>query len=130
MPKLVAQIVAMYRPNKDKVTIVATLMLSITCKPANLVRVFVIENLLQILLINLAFIYLDFLLMDLEQYQVPPEDIVFLFVGKTTQSEVVNYDLWKIIGRELLEVFSSREQIDCLEELDFSRLSRQFVNVR
>ena len=66
--------------------------------------------------------------MHLEKFQVPPEDIEFYFVWKTTQSEVVNFDPWPITGHELLSLFASRETPDWLEELDFSRLSRQFVN--
>lgn len=66
--------------------------------------------------------------MDLEQHQVPPEDIVTFFVGKSTISEVVNYDPWKIACRELLKLFASREKTDLLEDLELSRLSRQFVN--
>ncbi len=32
--------------------------------------------------------------MDLEKSQVPSHDVAFFFVGKTTKSEVVNYDPW------------------------------------
>ena len=41
---LVAQIVAHYQPNKDTVTLVASMMLAVTCKPVNLVSVFKIKN--------------------------------------------------------------------------------------
>jgi hypothetical protein len=33
-----------------------------------------------------------------------------LFVGKVTESEVVNYDPWKITGLELLDLFVTREK--------------------
>ena len=36
---LVAQF-ALYQPNKDKVTIVASMMLSLSCKPSNIVSIF------------------------------------------------------------------------------------------
>ena len=47
--------------------------------------------------------------MDLDEAGVPPDDIVFLFVGKVTESEVVSYDPWKISGRELLDLFAERK---------------------
>ena len=40
MANLVPQIVALYQPNKDKVTIVASMILSLSCKPANIVSLF------------------------------------------------------------------------------------------
>jgi hypothetical protein len=40
MVNLVAQIVALYQPKKDKVTIVASMMLSLSCKPANIISLF------------------------------------------------------------------------------------------
>jgi len=43
MANLVSQIVAVYQPKKDKVTLVASMMLSLTCKPANMVSLFVIN---------------------------------------------------------------------------------------
>ncbi len=64
----------------------------------------------------------------MEEAGVPPDDIVFLFVGKVTESEVVSYDPWKISGRELLDLFLEGKTTDWLEDLNLSRLSRQFVN--
>ncbi len=43
MAKLVAQIVALYQPKKDEVTIVDSMMLSLSCKPANIVSIFQIN---------------------------------------------------------------------------------------
>lgn len=65
---------------------------------------------------------------DLEEAGVPPDDIVFLFVGKVTESEVVSYDPWKITGRKLLDLFAKRKTTDWLEDLNLSRLSRQYIN--
>ncbi len=53
---------------------------------------------------------------------------MFLFVGQTTDGEVVNYDPWKITGDELLDLFAKREKTVWLEDLNLSRLSRQYVN--
>ncbi len=64
----------------------------------------------------------------MEDAGVPPDDIIFLFVGKVTQSEVVSYDPWKISGRELLDLFLEGKTTDWLEDLNLSRISRQFVN--
>ena len=66
--------------------------------------------------------------MDVEKCQVPSEDVAFIFVSKTTKSEVVNYDPWTVTGSELLQVFSSSDTPDWLADLDLSRLSRQFIN--
>ena len=49
-------------------------------------------------------------------------------MGKTTKSEVVNYDPWTVTGSELLQIFSSPDTPDWLADLDLSRLSRQFIN--
>jgi hypothetical protein len=68
------------------------------------------------------------LLLDLEEAHVVPEDIAMLFVGKVTENEVLNCDFCKITGRELLKLFATREKTDWLEDLDLSRLSRQYVN--
>ena len=68
-------------------------------------------------------------MLDLEEAHVPPpEDFVFLFVGKVTEAEVANYDPWKITVRELLDLFATRQKTDWLEDLDLSRLSRQYMN--
>lgn len=66
--------------------------------------------------------------MDLEKFQVPSEDIAFCFVGKTSNSEVVIFDPWTITGRKFLHLIASRETPDWLQDLDLSRLSRQFIN--
>ncbi len=62
--------------------------------------------------------------MDLEKSQVPSHDVAFFFVGKTTKSEVVNYDPWTVTCSELLQIFSSPDTPDWLAD----RLSRQFIN--
>ena len=59
---------------------------------------------------------------------IPPEDVVFFFVGQTTSGEVVNYDPWKVTGDELLDLFAKREKGVWLEDLNLSRLSRQYLN--
>ncbi len=53
---------------------------------------------------------------------------MFLFVGKTTEGEVVNYEPWKVTGDKLLDLFAKREKTDWLEDQHLSRLSRQYVN--
>jgi hypothetical protein len=58
MANLVSQIISLYQPNKDKVTVVASMMLSITCKPANLV----------ILFINNLYFYIVLLIFFLKLY--------------------------------------------------------------
>ncbi len=40
MANLILQLVGLYRPKKDKVTLVASMMLSISSKPANLVYIY------------------------------------------------------------------------------------------
>jgi hypothetical protein len=73
------------------------------------------------------FIQIRFL-QDLKVAHIPPEDVVFLFVGQTTSGEVVNYDQWKVTGDELLDLFAKREKMVWLEDLNLSRLSRQYLN--
>ena len=40
---LLAQFVAWHQPKKDKITIVASMMVSLSCKPANIVSIFLIS---------------------------------------------------------------------------------------
>lgn len=42
MANMVTQLIGLYKPNKDKVTFVASMILSISCKPANLVYLYII----------------------------------------------------------------------------------------
>ena len=42
MANMVTQLIGLYKPNKDKVTFVASMVLSISCKPANLVYIIII----------------------------------------------------------------------------------------
>ena len=85
---------------------------------------------LQISIISnvIFFIQIRFL-QDLKVAHIPPEDVVFLFVGQTTSGKVVNYDQWKVTGDELLDLFAKREKMVWLEDLNLSRLSRQYLNV-
>ena len=55
------------------------------------------------------FIQIRFL-QDLKVAHIPPEDVVFFFVGQTTSGEVVNYNPWKVTGDELLDLFAKREK--------------------
>jgi hypothetical protein len=50
------------------------------------------------------------LLLDLKESHALQEDVVFLFVGKTTEGEVVNYEPWKVTGDELLDLFLPNEK--------------------
>ena len=95
---LVAQIVTLYQPNKDKVTIVASMMLSLSCKPANIVSIFQINFYCHLsLVINIFLCCIDFPFVD-GSWKMPSSirRCSFFFVGKTTKSEVVNYDPWII----------------------------------
>ena len=68
-------------------------------------------------------------MLDLKESHALQEDVVFLFVGKTTEGEVVNYEPWKVTGDELLDLFLPNEKKkDWLEDQHLSRLSRQHVN--
>ena len=65
MANLVSQIVAVYQPKKDKLTLVACVMLSLTCKPANIVSLLIMNFSFQILLLrNFIFIYIRFYLVS------------------------------------------------------------------
>jgi hypothetical protein len=67
-------------------------------------------------------------LQDLKEAHIPPEDVIFLLVGKTTTGEIVNYDPWRLTGDELLNLLAKREKTIWLKDLDLSRLSRQYIH--
>ena len=54
-----------------------------------------------IYVVILYFVIQICLLQDLKEAKIPPEDVIFLFVGKTTRGEIVNYDPWS--GTALFE---------------------------
>jgi hypothetical protein len=56
------------------------------------------------------YFYLDSFVAGSEGITCPQEDVVFLFVGKTTEGEVVNYEPWKVTGDELLDLFLPNEK--------------------
>ncbi|EFX69926.1 hypothetical protein DAPPUDRAFT_113205 [Daphnia pulex] len=97
---------AVMRNGDDKVTLVASKMSSITCKPSNLMQ----------------------LLEDFKEFNISPKNVSFVLGGFETQEGNLSCNPFSLNGEEMMTIFEKKENLPWVNELKLNCFARMFVD--